>query len=213
MLLAIDSSAGTSVAVIDPATGVLSERSVADTRRHAELIGVLLHDAVREADIEVGLIDTVAIGMGPGPFTGLRVGIAAGRAFALALQRPVVALPSHDSIAYRAYLNGHVGDLVVSTDARRRELYWTAYRGTDASGRPVRSSGPSVSSPHQVPRSAPRITATEVSAGALGLLAVRVLAEQRLPAVGSELDGGPLYLRNPDVTLSPGAAPRGPERR
>ncbi|MEO8907340.1 MAG: tRNA (adenosine(37)-N6)-threonylcarbamoyltransferase complex dimerization subunit type 1 TsaB, partial [Microbacteriaceae bacterium] len=142
MLLAIDTSAGSSVAVVDRERGVLADRSVDDTMRHAEVIGSLIQDCLAEARVTVAELSAVAAGMGPGPFTGLRVGIAAARVFALGAGIPVVPLVSHDAVAFERYRLGHTGALLVVTDARRREVYWSAYRGLDEAGIPVRSDGP-----------------------------------------------------------------------
>lgn len=200
MLLAIDTSAGSSVAVVDLERGVLAERSVADTRRHAELIGGLIAGALDDAGVAPAELSAVAAGMGPGPFTGLRVGIVAARSFALAAGKPVVSLVSHDAIAFGAYRDGHEGALLVVTDARRRELYWSRYSGVDEAGLPVRDAGPGLARPDEVPHGdAVRWDAASVSAAALGLLAEQTWANKR-PFAPDEA----LYLRSPDVTPSAG---------
>src|SRR6185312_4479441 len=130
MLLAIDTSAGTSVAVVDRDGGVLSEVIETDTMRHAEVIGTLIDEALTVAGIEVRALSGVVAGMGPGPFTGLRVGIAAAKAFAIGAGKPLVPVVSHDAVAYDRYSSGYAGPLLVVTDARR-ERYWTAYSGAD----------------------------------------------------------------------------------
>ncbi|MFD1714665.1 tRNA (adenosine(37)-N6)-threonylcarbamoyltransferase complex dimerization subunit type 1 TsaB [Amnibacterium flavum] len=196
MLLAIDSSAGTSVAVVDADYGVLAERTVTDGMSHAEVIGDLLRDVLAESGASVSALAAVAIGVGPGPFTGLRVGMAAGRAFAIAAGKPLLGVVSHDAIALEHYASGGWGELLVATDARRRELYWSRYSGLDEAGLPLRTSGPSVSAPDEVPASSRRIDATAVSAASLGLLA------ERLRRTGRATPTEPLYLRSPDVTLS-----------
>ena len=99
MLLAIDTSAGTSVAVVDRDGGILAEHSSDDTRRHAEVIGTLIARSIADAGIEVADLSGVVAGMGPGPFTGLRVGIAAARAFALGAGKLIIPAVSHDAIA------------------------------------------------------------------------------------------------------------------
>lgn len=199
MLLAIDTSAGSSVAVVDRERGVIAERSEADTRRHAEVIGELIRDCLHESGVPIAALSAVAVGMGPGPFTGLRVGIAAAEAFALGAGRPVVRVVSHDAIAWQHYAQGGSGELLVVTDARRRELYWSRYRGADPVGLPERDAGPALSVPDEVPAAAERRDATAVPAGALGMLAETLYLHGR-PFAGRE----PLYLRSPDVTLSSG---------
>ncbi|SMH31157.1 tRNA threonylcarbamoyl adenosine modification protein YeaZ [Rathayibacter oskolensis] len=200
MLLAIDTSSGTSVAVVDEHGEVRSERTETDTMRHAEVIGRLILEALEAADVAAADIDAVAIGMGPGPFTGLRVGIAAARAFAFGRGIPTVPVVSHDAIALAALRHGHEGGFLVVTDARRRELYWSAYEGLDADGIPVRTSGPGLDKPPALPfPGLPRLEEESVSAAELGVVAARALAAGR-PAVADE----PLYLRSPDVTLSAG---------
>jgi tRNA threonylcarbamoyl adenosine modification protein YeaZ len=200
MLLAIDTSAGTSVAVVDYERGVLAEASDLGTRGHAERIGRLIADALDEAGVTPAELSAVAAGMGPGPFTGLRVGIVAARSFALAAGKPVVSLVSHDAIAFDAYRGGHAGALLVVTDARRRELYWSLYSGADEAGLPVRVEGPGLARPDEVPNvDAVRVDAASVSAAALGLLAELTWASKRAFASDEAL-----YLRSPDVTPSTG---------
>ena len=205
MLLAIDTSAGTSVAVVDPQGSVLAERGTVDTMRHAEVVGQLAADCLREAGVTVGALSAVVGGMGPGPFTGLRVGIAAARVFALGAGKPFLPVVSHDAIAYGRYLSGHTGGLLVVTDARRREVYWSAYSGTDDAGLPVRSDGPGVAKPAVLlgddwaHAALPRFDAALVSAGELG----RVAALMRQSGHPFAADDA-LYLRSPDVTMSAG---------
>lgn len=204
MLLAIDTSAGTSVAVVDPATGrALAERSTDDSRRHAEVIGPFLAETLAEAGITGAEVTGVVAGMGPGPFTGLRVGIAAARTFAAARDVPFLPLVSHDAIA--ADLQRR--PVVVLTDARRREVYWSAY---DETG--TRVAGPGLAKPADVDEAIrasrpdavdwPRETVATVPAGRLGSLAAA-----RLTSGAPFADDTPLYLRDPDVTV-PGAPKR-----
>lgn len=204
MLLAIDTSAGTSVAVVDRRGDVLAERGTDDTMRHAEVVGLLVEDCLREAQVAAGALSGVVGGMGPGPFTGLRVGIAAARVFALGAGKPFLPVISHDAIAYGRYQAGHTGGLLVVTDARRREVYWSAYSGTDAAGLPVRSDGPDVAKPAVLldddwAHPLPRFDAATVSAGELGRVAALMLANRHPFAVDEAL-----YLRSPDVTMSAG---------
>lgn len=191
MLLAIDTSAGTSVAVVESGR-VLAEADEAGTRRHAEAIGTLLTAVLADAGIEPRAVTGVVAGMGPGPFTGLRVGIAAARAFAFGVGVRVHPVVSHDAIAY-----GHAGRVLVVTDARRREVAWSLY---DAGV--VRLEGPALIERESFGSIADRypgipvLDPPTVSAASLGLVAELLLAAGR-PLGPTE----PLYLRAPDVTL------------
>jgi tRNA threonylcarbamoyl adenosine modification protein YeaZ len=203
VLLAIDTSAGTSVAVVDLIQGVLAERGVADTMRHAEVVGRLIRECLTEAAVPASALSGVVGGMGPGPFTGLRVGIAAARVFALGIARPLVPVVSHDAIAFGHYRTGHTGALLVVTDARRREVYWSAYSGADAASLPVRMGAPALAKPADllddgfVHAGLPRLDAATVSAGDLGMVAELGFAAGHPPAADDAL-----YLRSPDVTVS-----------
>nr|WP_221420561.1 tRNA (adenosine(37)-N6)-threonylcarbamoyltransferase complex dimerization subunit type 1 TsaB [Conyzicola lurida] len=199
-MLAIDTSAGTSVALVDRDAGVLAERVSPDPRGHAEIVGSLIRECLDESGVAVTALSGVAVGMGPGPFTGLRVGIAAARAFAFGAGKPVVPVVSHDAIAF-----GLVVPTLVVTDARRREVYWSTYSGTDAEGLPVRVSGPALCKPAELEGVVPdfaayeRLDASVVSAASIGLLAEGLYLHKR-PFAGDEA----LYLRSPDVTMSAG---------
>ena len=198
MLLAIDTSAGISVAVVDRDAGILAERSSEDTRSHAELIGDFIHECLAESGIAVSALSGVVAGMGPGPFTGLRVGIAAARVFAIGAGKPVIPVVSHDAIAF-----GSSEPLLVVTDARRREVYWSAYSGADAAGLPVRLGAPALAKPADllevdfVHAGLPRLDAATISAGDLGMVAELGFAAGH-PFAADEA----LYLRSPDVTVS-----------
>jgi tRNA threonylcarbamoyl adenosine modification protein YeaZ len=200
VLLAIDTSSGTSVAVVDRDRGILAELGEADTRRHAEVIGTLIRGVLDRSGIAVADLSGVAVGMGPGPFTGLRVGIAAARAFALGIARPVVPVVSHDAVAF-----GQADPVLVVTDARRREVYWSAYAGTDAEGLPIRVAAPGLSAPDALAHAVEgfgryrRVDAAEVSAASIGLVAELLYLHRRPFASGEAL-----YLRSPDITLSAG---------
>ncbi|MGV8885891.1 MAG: tRNA (adenosine(37)-N6)-threonylcarbamoyltransferase complex dimerization subunit type 1 TsaB [Microbacteriaceae bacterium] len=200
MLLSIDTSAGTSVAIVDRDRGVLAEHSSDDTRGHAEVLDQFIRACLNDSGISVTDLSGVAAGMGPGPFTGLRVGIAAARAFAFGAGRPVIPIVSHDAIAF-----GITEPTIVVTDARRREVYWSAYSGSDAEGLPVRVGAPGLCRPDDLAATVPgfagyrRVDAGLVSAASLGLLAEKLYLHGR-PFAG----GDALYLRSPDVTVSAG---------
>lgn len=205
MLLAIDTSAGTSVAVVDRDLGVIAEHGILDTRRHAEVIGELILACLTESGVSIPQLSGIAVGMGPGPFTGLRVGIAAAQAFALGAGKPLVRVASHDAIAFEFYATGGEGPLLVTTDARRHERYWSTYRGADEFSLPQRAGGPGLVRPDGLYAAVTdygsyhRLDADWVSAAGVGLLA------EGLYLHGREFAGPePLYLRSPDVTPSAG---------
>jgi tRNA threonylcarbamoyl adenosine modification protein YeaZ len=197
VLLAIDTSTGTSVAVVDR-SGVRAVRTSADTRGHAEVIGAFIRDALADARVTPTELEGVAVGMGPGPFTGLRVGIAAARTFALGIGVPVLPVVSHDAVAF-----GETDAVLVVTDARRRELAWSAYRAAAYAGLPHRVAGPALALATELPHAVTgyegyrRIDAATIDAGALGRLAL-ALRDAGAPLGPPE----PVYLRAPDVTLS-----------
>jgi tRNA threonylcarbamoyladenosine biosynthesis protein TsaB len=137
--LAIDTSGGTTVGVAQTDDGgsepvVLAELSSADARGHVEALAPMLEQALADAGVEVGDLDAVAVGTGPAPVTGLRVGLATAQAFARASGTPIHGVCSLDAIAWSRRDGDE--DLVVATDARRREVYWAAYRGDGRPGEP-----------------------------------------------------------------------------
>ncbi|WP_136035475.1 tRNA (adenosine(37)-N6)-threonylcarbamoyltransferase complex dimerization subunit type 1 TsaB [Microbacterium sp. K35] len=199
MILAVDTSLGTAVALIDPDGTPRAEAGTADPLGHAEVIGDLLAEVLRDGGSD-GITHVVS-GMGPGPFTGLRIGIAAARAFALGRGLPVLPVPSHTAAALTA-LPTQSGPFAIVTDARRREVAVTVFDGLDDDGLPV------VVADTVLVRAVdadthldgiPRVDTTVLSAVDLARAGARALAAGRTLA-----DAEPLYLRHPDVTL-PGA--------
>lgn len=132
--LAIDTSTSrTSVAIVDQ--GALLWHGYRDgAMAHGHSLPSLVSTALQSAP----RIDQVVVGMGPGPYTGLRVGIAFARTFALARRIPVIGVCSLDAIAA---LVREKDDFIVATDARRKEIYWAQYRAG------IRIEGPHVDLP------------------------------------------------------------------
>ena len=195
MFLAVDSSLGTSVAVVSSEGHILSESSSDDTRGHAENIGALLQDALSSAGITPAEITHVVMGVGPGPFTGLRVGMAAAEAFAHSRSLPLFPLVSHDAEALGA------GDVVIVTDARRGEVAYSVYQGESDFRRIL---GPALARPENLEHelgehsSLLRIQVETISAGKLGQVAHAYLTAGVAPE-----SRAPQYLRAPDVTVAP----------
>ena len=195
MILAVDSSGATGAALVDDRGETLVVRRSDDPRGHAEAIGPLLDGVLTGSAAGV---TAVAYGVGPGPFTGLRVGMAAARTAALVLGVPELPVLSHDAIALAAHEGGVHLPFVVVADAKRREVYATVYRELDAAGVPVRAGEPEVGGADVVP-DLPQVRAA-VDPGVLG----RVAALRRAAGLAPEPPTA-RYLRSPDVTL---AAPK-----
>lgn len=209
MLLAIDTSAGTAVAAVAANGSVLAERSTADTRRHAEVIGPFLHEVLAEVDRaardggDAHPLAGVVTGIGPGPFTGLRVGIAAARAVAIARGVPLIPVPSHDAVALKLVEGGvAAGRFCVVTDARRREVAVTEYSAALPVPRVVVPARLELRLGFAPEEGVALYEVTEIPAAALAQVAAA-----RLAAGASFPDPQPLYLRAPDVTM-----PTGPKR-
>lgn len=180
----------------DVAIRLIAQRVTVDARAHAEMLTPNMLAALSDADLTMSDVDAVVVGCGPGPFTGLRVGMATAAALGHALSIPVYGVCSLDAIGISTS-----GDVLVVTDARRREVYWARYLDG------VRTDGPAVSAHADVPHEGanaiagwpdqaekfplPRLDAE--SPTPVGLVrAVDDWASAPEPLV-------PLYLRRPDA--------------
>ena len=110
-----------------------SETVLSDSHAHNELLVPTTLRMLDDAHLTFSDLDAIVVGVGPGPFTGLRVGMATAAAFGDARHIPVYGVPTHDAIAHNL---GDPDNLLVATDARRKEVYWSSYRGGAASSRP-----------------------------------------------------------------------------
>lgn len=217
VLLAIDTSLGTSVALGLPSSGGsgrIVEATSDDPRGHSELIGTLISRALELAGADATEVSAVVTGIGPGPFTGLRVGIAAAHAFAAGRNVPVLPLHGHEAVALVTLEAGAAPAARIVQDARRHELFVSEYSGLDWRGVPVR-----VADPALVPRAEysgvdREIWPERIPAARLVQLALRRLAV--LGGIGQSSDSAlerafepnrALYLRAPDVR-----APAAPKR-
>jgi tRNA threonylcarbamoyl adenosine modification protein YeaZ len=201
LLLAFDTATAAITVALHDGSHVLEERTVIDGRRHGELLGPGIAHVLATAGASASDLTGIAVGVGPGPFTGLRVGLMTARAMADALSIPVTGICTLDIVAAAVV---SADPFLVATDARRREVYWATY---DASG--VRTEGPHVDRPVDVDWTGPAYGAgalmyreTFVSARRPDLPEAGVLA--RMVAAGTaggvaELPVEPLYLRRPDA--------------
>jgi tRNA threonylcarbamoyl adenosine modification protein YeaZ len=195
----------------DGREGVLAERRSERRMQHGEQLAPLIDGVLADAGIVRQDLTALAVGVGPGPFTGLRVGLVTARTLSYVLEIPVYGVCSLDVIALEAALGGEPigGDFVVATDARRKEVYVASY---DDQGR--RLDGPDVRRPDEA-------ATTRPVAGEGAALYPGAFPEARPPlvpsagwlarAVAGELaelhDPEPMYLRRPDAA-TPGTPKR-----
>ncbi|WP_235848094.1 tRNA (adenosine(37)-N6)-threonylcarbamoyltransferase complex dimerization subunit type 1 TsaB [Mycolicibacterium holsaticum] len=188
LVLAIDTATPAvtaGVVRVDSPTQVLAQRVTVDARAHAEELTPNVVAALADAQVTFDDLEAVVVGCGPGPFTGLRVGMASAAAFGHALGVPVHGVCSLDAIGIET-----TGEVLVVTDARRREVYWARYRDG------VRVDGPAVNAPADVPGAADVLAGPPRYPTPAGLVrAVADWSAEPAPLV-------PLYLRRPDAKPS-----------
>ena len=201
LVLGLDTSTpAVSVALVDTELGVLGERVVVDGRRHGEVLAVGIRGVLTAAGCAPRDLGAVVVGLGPGPFTGLRVGIVTAASFGDALGIAVHGVCSLDGLAQPGR------PTLAVTDARRREVYWAAYDGAGA-----RVDGPHVDAPAVAREAA---TGRSVVGDGAQLYAFDgVLDVPRWPSVPALIARAPLttapgpliplYLRRPDAQEPP----------
>jgi tRNA threonylcarbamoyl adenosine modification protein YeaZ len=197
LVLALDTATPTLVVGLarwsaDSGTEVLAERALPSGNRHAELLTPTIREVLTGTGVRMPQLDALVVGLGPGPFTGLRVGVVTAAALGDAIGTAVHGVCSLDAIGS--------GARSVVTDARRKEVHWAVY---DAAGQRV--AGPGVVRPEDAPVTDPvvgdvrfaerlgrEVSPAEVTTA--GLLRAGVPLLDRPPA---PLE--PLYLRRPDA--------------
>jgi tRNA threonylcarbamoyladenosine biosynthesis protein TsaB len=220
LILGIDTSTSAIGAGLSDGELVLAAAHRIDARGHTEHLAPLVVALLADSGVAPADLTGVVVGNGPGPFTGLRVGMVTGVTMAHALGIPVFGVCSLDVLAHQA--EGVAGEVLVATDARRKEVYWARYRigptrgdeqarGSDAV---VRLTDPAVDRPAELPdpvRSLPTagrgpvlypdlfphpLGPLDVDAGLLALIGARGIA------AGLPMPVEPLYLRRPDALTS-----------
>lgn len=134
LTLAIDTSTSRTIVGIIDEEKVIFEKFHDGATDHGRALSQLVAEALKVSSLP----KQVVVGMGPGPFTGLRVGISFAHTFALARNIPVIGICSLDAIAIDE------SEYTVAIDARRKEIYWARYKDG------IRIEGPSVSKPAEV---------------------------------------------------------------
>jgi len=221
LLLAIDTSTTAITVALHDGASLLAEATTLDARGHAEHLAPGVARVLADVAAAPSQVTDVVCGLGPGPFTGLRVGIVTARTFALAVGARLYGLCSLDALAHQAWREGTVADgeeVVVATDARRKEVYWARY-AVSALGA-ARASGPRVDLPTTPATARPAVVVGRgplLHPAALGPgaepfdVSAAYLADlllQRL-ASGGPVDGHePFYLRRPDAVPTAGRPAR-----
>jgi tRNA threonylcarbamoyl adenosine modification protein YeaZ len=197
LVLALDTSTVVNVGL---ARGerVLATATVADQMAHVEQLMPLVSECVDTAAVRVADLGQLVVGVGPGPFTGLRVGVVTARMLSYVLRIGLRGVCSLDVLAAQ-FAPESPGEFVVATDARRREVYWARYSSLG-----VRLGEPRVSRPSDLPRLPVIGPAADLYASQLQAVpGPRSMDPAVLATTGAtQPDAGyePLYLRHPDVT-------------
>lgn len=204
MLLAFDTATPAVTVALHDGGRLIGSCTKVDARRHGELLAPGITHVLDEAWVRREELTAIAVGVGPGPFTGLRVGLVTARTLAAVLDIPVYGVCTLDVLAAEAVDRALVTEpFLVATDARRKEVYLAAY---DPSG--ARVEGPVVVRPADAASELP-----VVGAGALlypdafphavgpehpsAAVLAEVVTHERVEL----LDPDPLYLRRPDVAV------------
>ncbi|MFD1542468.1 tRNA (adenosine(37)-N6)-threonylcarbamoyltransferase complex dimerization subunit type 1 TsaB [Nonomuraea guangzhouensis] len=210
LVLAFDTATPAVTAALHDGQRVLAESTTIDARRHGELLVPTVETVLREAGAVLSDVTAVVAGSGPGPYTGLRVGLMTAQGLATTLGVPAYGICTLDAVAYGS---GFTEPFLVATDARRKEVFWARY--SDAR---TRLDGPFVDRPADVP-----VDGLPVAGAGAGLYPdllgrsdappypyagfLAALAAERI-AAGVELGPPrPIYLRRPDAVV-PGAPKR-----
>jgi tRNA threonylcarbamoyl adenosine modification protein YeaZ len=209
LILAFDTATPAVTVAVGTQDRVMAQETTVDARRQGELLAVSIERVLAAAGVTGHDLDAIVAGAGPGPYTGLRVGLVTARVLGSVFGVSVHGVCTLDVIASGAVAAAAGREFLVATDARRREVYWARYSPAGQ-----RLSGPSVAAPAALPAGVP--VAGEGAIVYPGLLGGPIAP--RYPSAATavllcaeRLSGGnplppaePLYLRRPDARV-PGA--------
>ncbi|WP_214414877.1 tRNA (adenosine(37)-N6)-threonylcarbamoyltransferase complex dimerization subunit type 1 TsaB [Sphaerisporangium fuscum] len=212
LVLAFDTATPAVTAALHDGDRVLAASTIVDARRHGELLVPSIEEVLREAGASLPDVTAIVAGSGPGPYTGLRVGLMTAQALASTTGAPAYGVCTLDAVAYAC---GLTEPFIAATDARRKEVFWARYADMR-----TRLEGPSVSRPGEVPGELPLVGAgarmyAQVLgearlvedapdyplAGALASLAVERLRAGAGPEETVLTEPRPIYLRRPDAQV------------
>jgi tRNA threonylcarbamoyl adenosine modification protein YeaZ len=202
LLLAFDTATPAVTVALHDGERIVAAESAVDARRQGELLVPFIDRALRSAGAGRGDLTAVAVGTGPGPYTGLRAGLVTARVLGRALELPVDGVCTLDIIAAAVTAPG--GEFLVATDARRKELYWARY---SAAGE--RTAGPAVCPAADLEAGLPvagegALLYPELGAQPIGprypdAACLAALAARRIASGIPPAPAEPLYLRRPDA--------------
>ena len=217
-ILAVDTCLGAcSVAILDGGM-VLAHRFVLMDRGHAEALAPMVDEAMQESALAYGALDRLAVTIGPGPFTGQRVGLAFMRGVRVALKKPLVGITSLETMAHQASADSNIGFAAALHDARRDEVYLEIVRdGSTVVAPKVLLFDEAVKLIDEQTGGNPLVLCGTAAPRASAALPGAILSPVRQPdalwtarvAVKRAAPGGPprpLYLRAPDARLPAGKA-------
>jgi tRNA threonylcarbamoyladenosine biosynthesis protein TsaB len=226
MILAIETAVERVGVAVGDNSGVRASAMLTSDRRHAESLAPMIEFVLSQASVRVDEIDHIAVDIGPGLFTGMRVGIATAQTMAWALDVPLVPVSSLDALAFG--FGASEDPVAVALDARRGEVYWALYRESDGTGEPTVLKSPAVTAPSDaaieiadrgemiacigtgfvryrdefdaVPHAtfAPATDSMPRAEDVLGLAVLRVARDRVVAADALE----PMYLRAPDAEIN-----------
>ncbi len=206
LLLAFDTATPAVTVAVHDGTGVVAQASAVDARRHGELLAASISGVLRAAGACRADLTAVAVGTGPGPYTGLRAGLVTAAVLASALAIRLDGICTLDVIAAQTAAEHAPGapGFLVATDARRREVYWARYSPSGD-----RTCGPQVGLPGELPADLPvagegaliypELAGRSIGPGFPAAATLAGMAAQRMAAGQPPLPAEPLYLRRPDA--------------
>ncbi len=147
LLLALDTATPAVTVALHDGVSAVAASSQVDARRHGELLLPAVDRVLGDAGVKLAEVTGIAVGVGPGPYTGLRVGLMTAATFGLTLGVAVYGVCTLDALAFAYGTSAAApdGPFVVATDARRKEVYWALY--DDAR---TRRTGPAVDRPAEI---------------------------------------------------------------
>lgn len=205
-MLAFDTATPVMTVALHDGMRVLAGETAPGARRHGELLAAMIERVLAAGGLGRADLEAIAVGTGPGPYTGLRAGVVTARVLASALRIPAVGVCTLDVVARAAAPAAAGREFIVATDARRKEVYWARYGptgqriGDPAVGPPAgMASAASCPVAGEGPALYPELFARPIpprypDAADLAEIAAQRLAEHDPPSAPE-----PLYLRKPDA--------------